>query len=83
MRHLGSLVLALVLAPAIWALSGYGMSDAKEFDAIRAEFIEKRGESDAKYIRKVIDTQRKFDVGSAPCCCSRCSRPRGSSVRRA
>ena len=37
---------------------------AKEFDAIRAEFIEKRGESDSKYIRKVIDTQRKLELGS-------------------
>ena len=37
---------------------------AKEFDAIRAEFIEKRGDHDAKYIRKVIDTQRKLELGS-------------------
>ena len=36
----------------------------QELDAIRAEFIEKRGESDAAYIRKVIDTQRKLELGS-------------------
>ena len=35
-----------------------------ELDAIRAEFIEKRGASDAAYIRKVIDTQRKLELGS-------------------
>src|SRR4051794_3452439 len=38
----------------------------KELDAIRAEFIEKRGASDAAYIRKVIDTQRKLELGSRP-----------------
>ena len=36
----------------------------RELDAIRAEFIEKRGASDAAYIRKVIDTQRKLELGS-------------------
>jgi NADPH-dependent stearoyl-CoA 9-desaturase len=36
----------------------------RELDAIRAEFIEKRGGSDAAYIRKVIDTQRKLELGS-------------------
>src|SRR6478735_1247954 len=35
-----------------------------ELEAIRAEFIEKRGASDAAYIRKVIDTQRKLELGS-------------------
>jgi linoleoyl-CoA desaturase len=36
----------------------------QELDAIRAEVIEKRGASDAAYIRKVIDTQRKLELGS-------------------
>src|SRR6476646_6538352 len=36
----------------------------RELAAIRAEFIEKRGASDAAYIRKVIDTQRKLELGS-------------------
>jgi linoleoyl-CoA desaturase len=36
----------------------------RELDAIRAEFVEKRGASDAAYIRKVIDTQRKLELGS-------------------
>ena len=36
----------------------------RELDAIRGEFIEKRGATDAAYIRKVIDTQRKLELGS-------------------
>ncbi|QIK67608.1 acyl-CoA desaturase [Nocardioides sp. HDW12B] len=36
----------------------------KELDAIRAEVIADRGESDAAYIRKVIDVQRKLELGS-------------------
>ena len=36
----------------------------KELDAIRAEIIESRGERDAAYIRRVIDTQRKLELGS-------------------
>ena len=36
----------------------------RELDAIRAEVIAERGESDAAYIRKVIDTQRKLELGS-------------------
>ncbi len=36
----------------------------QELDAIRAEFVAKRGEHDAAYIRKVIDTQRKLELGS-------------------
>src|SRR6201746_2310125 len=36
----------------------------RELDAIRAEYIEKRGAPDAAYIRKVIDTQRKLELGS-------------------
>ncbi len=36
----------------------------KELDAIRAEVIAERGESDAAYIRKVIDVQRKLELGS-------------------
>ena len=35
-----------------------------ELDAIRAEVIADRGESDAAYIRKVIDVQRKLELGS-------------------
>jgi fatty acid desaturase len=35
-----------------------------ELDAIRAEFVEKRGATDAAYIRKVIDTQRKLELAS-------------------
>ncbi|HET7682050.1 MAG TPA: acyl-CoA desaturase [Marmoricola sp.] len=36
----------------------------KELDAIRAEVVESRGASDAAYIRKVVDTQRKLELGS-------------------
>jgi NADPH-dependent stearoyl-CoA 9-desaturase len=36
----------------------------KELDAIRASVIADRGESDAAYIRKVIDVQRKLELGS-------------------
>jgi fatty acid desaturase len=36
----------------------------EELDAIRQEFIEARGASDAAYIRKVIDVQRKLELGS-------------------
>jgi fatty acid desaturase len=36
----------------------------KELDAIRAEIIAERGESDAAYIRRVIDVQRKLELGS-------------------
>ncbi len=35
-----------------------------ELDEIRASVIESRGASDAAYIRKVIDVQRKLEVGS-------------------
>jgi NADPH-dependent stearoyl-CoA 9-desaturase len=35
-----------------------------ELDAIRAEVIANRGESDAAYIRKVIDGQRRLELGS-------------------
>ena len=35
-----------------------------ELDAIRASISDKRGESDAAYIRKVIATQRKLELGS-------------------
>ncbi|MCW2797350.1 acyl-CoA desaturase [Nocardioides sp.] len=35
-----------------------------ELDAIRQEFLDARGESDAAYIRKVIDFQRKLELGS-------------------
>ena len=35
-----------------------------ELDAIRAEVIASRGERDAAYIRKVIDGQRKLELGS-------------------
>ncbi|WP_109506712.1 fatty acid desaturase family protein [Nocardioides speluncae] len=35
-----------------------------ELDAIRQEFLDARGASDAAYIRKVIDVQRKIELGS-------------------
>ena len=35
-----------------------------ELDAIRQDILDSRGESDAAYIRKVIDTQRKLELGS-------------------
>ncbi|WP_433825474.1 fatty acid desaturase family protein [Actinoplanes sp. CA-015351] len=35
-----------------------------ELDAIRDEFIAKRGEKDAAYIRRVIKVQRQIEVGS-------------------
>jgi NADPH-dependent stearoyl-CoA 9-desaturase len=37
---------------------------AVELDAIRQEVIDSRGAADAAYIRKVIGTQRKLEVGS-------------------
>lgn len=36
----------------------------RELDAIRADVIASRGERDAAYIRKVIDGQRKLELGS-------------------
>jgi NADPH-dependent stearoyl-CoA 9-desaturase len=36
----------------------------RELDAIRQDVIDSRGESDAAYIRKVIDVQRKLELGS-------------------
>ena len=36
----------------------------KELDAIRQEVLDTRGESDAAYIRKVIDVRRKLELGS-------------------
>ncbi|MER7416967.1 acyl-CoA desaturase [Micromonospora peucetia] len=36
----------------------------KELDAIRARVVADRGERDAAYIRRVISTQRKLEVGS-------------------
>ncbi len=35
-----------------------------ELDAIRQEIIDARGESDAAYIRKMVDVQRKLELGS-------------------
>ncbi|MBD8871124.1 fatty acid desaturase family protein [Nocardioides donggukensis] len=35
-----------------------------ELDAIRQEIVDSRGEADAAYIRKVIDVQRKLELGS-------------------
>jgi NADPH-dependent stearoyl-CoA 9-desaturase len=35
----------------------------RELDAIRQEVIDSRGAADAAYIRKVIDTQRKLELG--------------------
>jgi linoleoyl-CoA desaturase len=37
---------------------------AKELDAIRASVIDTRGERDARYIRRVIKTQRSLELGS-------------------
>src|ERR1700712_444467 len=37
---------------------------AKELDTIRQEVRDSLGEADAKYIRKVIDVQRKLELGS-------------------
>ena len=36
----------------------------RRLDALRAEVIASRGEPDAAYIRKVIDVQRKLELGS-------------------
>jgi fatty acid desaturase len=36
----------------------------RELDAIREQVVSSRGERDAKYIRKVIDVQRKLEIGS-------------------
>jgi linoleoyl-CoA desaturase len=36
----------------------------RELDAIRQEVLDDRGERDAAYIRKVIDAQRKLELGS-------------------
>ena len=33
-------------------------------DVIRQEVLDTRGERDAKYIRKVVDAQRKLELGS-------------------
>ncbi len=35
-----------------------------ELDAIRQQVLDTRGERDAKYIRKVVDVQRKLELGS-------------------
>ena len=35
-----------------------------ELDAIRQDVIDSRGESDAAYIRRVVDVQRKLELGS-------------------
>ncbi|CAB4726395.1 MAG: acyl-CoA desaturase [Actinobacteria bacterium] len=35
-----------------------------ELDAIRQDILDSRGESDAAYIRKVVDVQRKLELGS-------------------
>src|SRR5205085_11020097 len=37
---------------------------AKELDDIRASVIDTRGERDARYIRRVIKTQRSLELGS-------------------
>src|ERR1700722_8413569 len=36
----------------------------RELDAIRQQVLDSRGERDAAYIRKVIDGQRKLELGS-------------------
>jgi fatty acid desaturase len=35
-----------------------------ELDAIRQEVLDTRGERDSAYIRKVVDVQRKLELGS-------------------
>ena len=35
-----------------------------ELDAIRQDVLDDRGERDAAYIRKVVDVQRKLELGS-------------------
>src|SRR6266545_2938414 len=37
---------------------------SRELDAIREQVVSSRGERDAAYIRKVIDVQRKLEIGS-------------------
>src|SRR6266511_4633990 len=37
---------------------------SRELDAIREQVVSSRGERDAAYIRKVIDVQRKLELGS-------------------
>ncbi|MFL6157650.1 MAG: fatty acid desaturase family protein, partial [Marmoricola sp.] len=37
---------------------------ARELDALRREVVDSRGAADAAYIRKVIDVQRKLELGS-------------------
>ena len=37
---------------------------AEELDAIRQSVIDTRGEADARYIRRVIKTQRSLELGS-------------------
>jgi linoleoyl-CoA desaturase len=37
---------------------------ARELDALRQEILDSRGAGDAAYIRKVIDVQRKLELGS-------------------
>ena len=39
-------------------------SIGKELDAIRQEVMDSRGDADAAYIRRVIDVQRKLELGS-------------------
>ena len=36
----------------------------KELDALRQEVLDSRGARDAAYIRRVIDVQRKLELGS-------------------
>ena len=51
---------------------------ARELDALRQEVLSSRGAGDAAYIRKVIDVQRKLELGSrAVLLFSRPPRPRG------
>ena len=50
---------------AIAHLSAQDIEDlGKALDAIRASVIESRGASDAAYIRRVIDVQRRLELGS-------------------
>lgn len=49
----------------------------RELDAIRQEVLDTRGEDDAAYIRGMIDTQRKLELGSRGFCSSRSFRRPG------
>ena len=43
-----------------------------ELDAIRQDVIDSRGEKDAAYIRRIVDVQRKLELGLGDLCCCIC-----------